>query len=175
MRIDSALFCNVIRILSLLLTFLLFGCQSASHDVRQIGREALTEAYIQLDSSNKTEAMRLFKEAEHYGLLADDTLTVAHARYNIALNLGYHADKEQTVSLLKAAVKDVPQSKGGILGELIARCRRFHLDILHRRPVYALRLVLAYRLCVGCNVGTAICAAHQLALGQGYGLVPRPV
>ena len=49
--------------------------------------------------------MRLFKEAEHYGLLADDTLTVAHARYNIALNLGYHADKEQTVSLLKAAVK----------------------------------------------------------------------
>ena len=105
MRIDSALFCNVIRILSLLLTFLLFGCQSASHDVRQIGREALTEAYIQLDSSNKTEAMRLFKEAEHYGLLADDTLTVAHARYNIALNLGYHADKEQTVSLLKAAVK----------------------------------------------------------------------
>lgn len=91
--------------LSLLLTFLLFGCRSASHDVRQIGREALTEAYIQLDSSNKTEAMRLFKEAEHYGLLADDTLTVAHARYNIALNLGYHADKEQTVSLLKAAVK----------------------------------------------------------------------
>ena len=51
--------------LFLLLTFLLFGCQSASYDARQIGRDALTEAYIQMDSSNKTEAMRLFKEAEH--------------------------------------------------------------------------------------------------------------
>ena len=105
MRIGYILFRDGISSLFLLLTFLLYGCQSASYDVGHIGRDALTEAYIQMDSSNKTEAMRLFKEAEHYGLLADDTLTVAHARYNIALNLGYHADKKQTVSFLKSAVK----------------------------------------------------------------------
>ena len=105
MRLGYILFRDGISSLFLLLAFLLYGCQSASYDVGHIGRDALTEAYIQMDSSNKTEAMRLFKEAEHYGLLADDTLTVAHARYNIAVNLGYHADKKQTVSLLKSAIK----------------------------------------------------------------------
>ena len=45
----------------------------------------------------------MFKEAEHYGLLADDTLTVAHARFNIAKCLGVYADEEEFISLLKAA------------------------------------------------------------------------
>ena len=49
--------------------------------------------------------MQLFKEAEHDGLLAKDNLTVAHARYNIARCLGYYADKEETVSLLKSAAE----------------------------------------------------------------------
>ena len=47
----------------------------------------------------------MFKEAERYGLMADDTLTVAHARFNIARCLGYYADKEAVVSLLKAAAE----------------------------------------------------------------------
>ena len=47
--------------------------------------------------------MRLFKEAEHYGLMADDTLTVAHARFNIARCLGEYADEEEFFSLLKAS------------------------------------------------------------------------
>ena len=47
----------------------------------------------------------MFKEAEHYGLMANQTLTVAHARYHIAQCLGYYADKEEVVSLLKAAAE----------------------------------------------------------------------
>ena len=49
--------------------------------------------------------MRLFKEAEHYGIMANQTLMVAHARYHIAQCLGYYADKEEVVSLLKAAAE----------------------------------------------------------------------
>ena len=89
------------------LIFLLFvtlaACHPMSRDTRQAARDALENARIQLDSGNKMDAMRLFKEAEYYGLLADDTLTVAHARFNIARCLGEYADEEELFSLLKAA------------------------------------------------------------------------
>ena len=48
----------------------------------------------------------MFKEAEHYGLMANHSLTVAHARYHIAQCLGYYADKNEVVSLLKSAAED---------------------------------------------------------------------
>ena len=73
--------------------------------MRLAARDALENASIQLDSGNKAVALQLFKDAEHYGLLAHDTLTVAHAKYHIARCLGYYADKEEVVSLLKAAAK----------------------------------------------------------------------
>ena len=89
------------------LIFLLFvtlaACHHMSRDTRQAARDALENARIQLDSGNKKDAMRLFKEAEHYGLLTDDTLTVAHARFNIAKCLGEYANEEELFSLLKAA------------------------------------------------------------------------
>ena len=88
-------------ILALLVSFLVTACYPKPRDVRQIGRDALENARIQLDSGNKAEALQLFKEAEHDGLLANDNLTVAHARYNIARCLGYYADKEETISLLR--------------------------------------------------------------------------
>ena len=84
---------------------MLLACHPTSRDARQTGHDALENARVQLDSGNKADAMRLFKEAERYGLLADDTLTVAHARLNIAQCLGYYADKEAVVSLLKAAAE----------------------------------------------------------------------
>ena len=84
---------------------MLAACHPTSRDVRQIAHDALENACIQLDSGNKVEAMQLFKEAEHYGLLANDTLTVARAQFNIACCLGVYADKEEIVSLLKAADK----------------------------------------------------------------------
>ena len=92
----------------LVLSFLvamLAACHPTSRDVKQVAQDALENARIQFDSGNKVEAMRLFKEAEHYGLLANQTLMVAHARYHIAQCLGYYADKEEVVSLLKAAAE----------------------------------------------------------------------
>ena len=92
----------------LILLFLfsaLTACHSPTRDVKQVASDALENARIQLDSGNKAEAMKLFKEAEHYGLLADDVLTVAHARFHIAQCLGYYADKKEVVSLLKAAAE----------------------------------------------------------------------
>ena len=84
---------------------MLAACHPTSRDVKQVAQDALENARIQFDSGNKVEAMRLFKEAEHYGLMANQTLTVAHARYHIAQCLGYYADKEEVVSLLKAAAE----------------------------------------------------------------------
>ena len=91
-------------VLSFLVT-MLAACHPTSRDVKQVAQDALENARIQFDSGNKVEAMRLFKEAEHYGLLANQTLMVAHARYHIAQCLGYYADKEEVVSLLKAAAE----------------------------------------------------------------------
>ena len=85
--------------------FMVAACHPKPHNVRQAGRDALESARIQLDSGNKAEALQLFKDAEHYSLLANDTLTVAYARYNIARCLGYYADKQETVSLLKSAAE----------------------------------------------------------------------
>ena len=90
-------------ILFVFIAIVFIGCHTTPRDARQVALDALENARIQLDSGNKAQALQLFKEAEHYGLLADDTLTVAHARFNIAANLGYYADKEEVVSLLKAA------------------------------------------------------------------------
>ena len=84
---------------------MLAACRPTSRDARQTAHDALENARIQLDSGNKADAMRLFKEAEHYGLSANDPLTVAHARLNIAQCLGYYADKEEVVSLLKSAAE----------------------------------------------------------------------
>ncbi|MBR3730498.1 MAG: hypothetical protein IKN08_06250, partial [Bacteroidales bacterium] len=84
---------------------MLAACHPTSRDARQTAHDALENARIQLDSGNKADAMRLFKEAERYGLSANDPLTVAHARLNIAQCLGYYADKEDVVSLLKSAAE----------------------------------------------------------------------
>ena len=85
--------------------FVVAACHPKPYNVRQAGRDALESARIQLDSGNKVEALQLFKEAEHYSLLANDTLTVAYARYNIARCLGYYADRKETVSLLRSAAE----------------------------------------------------------------------
>ena len=92
-------------ILFALIAIAFIGCHTTPRNARQVARDALENARIQLDSGNKAEALQFFKDAEHYGLLANDTLTVAHARFNIAANLGYYGDKEKVVSLLKAAAE----------------------------------------------------------------------
>ena len=103
MTIFAGMIRNAIKIAFLGLVLFLFACHYNPDDMRQAACDALETACIQRDSGNMMEAMRLFKEAEHYGLLADDTLTVAHARYQIACCLGLYADEEEVMSLLKAA------------------------------------------------------------------------
>ena len=88
----------------IILWLALAACQPMPRDVRQVGRDALENARIQLDSGNKSEALQLFKEAEHYGLMADDTLTVARARYQIGDMLYRKGEtKEEYMWRLKAA------------------------------------------------------------------------
>lgn len=94
---------NAVKIVFLGLGLFLCACHPMPRDMQQAARDALESAHIQKDSGNKMEAMRLFKEAEHFGILADDTLTVAHARFNIAKCLGVYADEKEFISLLKAA------------------------------------------------------------------------
>ena len=98
-------FCSMkqLWIIGFLMLLAFSACRSNPQEARQAARDALENARIQLDSGNKMEAMRLFKEAERYGLLADDTLTVAHARFNIAKCLGVFSDEKEFVSLLKSA------------------------------------------------------------------------
>ena len=91
------------RLILLFFFSALAACHSSTHDMKQTAFDALENARVQLDSGNKAEAMKLFKEAEHYGLMANHTLTVAHARYHIAQCLGYYADKKEVISLLKSA------------------------------------------------------------------------
>ncbi len=92
------------KIVFMLLWFALAACHPMPRDVRQAARDALENARIQLDSGNKTEALQLFKEAEHYGLMADDTLTVARARYQIGDILYRKGEtKEEYMWRLKAA------------------------------------------------------------------------
>ena len=86
------------------LAYALFGCHPTPRDVRQAGCDALENAHIQLDSGNKAEALQLFKDAEHYGLLANDTLTVARAHYQIGDILYRKGEtKEEYMWRLKAA------------------------------------------------------------------------
>ena len=67
-----------------ILTYTFIGCHLMSCDMKHAARDDSENARIQMDSSNKVEAMRLFMEEEDYGFLADGTLTVAHAQSNIA-------------------------------------------------------------------------------------------
>lgn len=92
-----------LRIIGFLMLLAFSSCGPSSQEARQAARDALEKGKVQQDSGNSSEAMRLFKEAEHFGLLADDTLTVAHARFNIAKCLGVFSDEKEFVSLLKAA------------------------------------------------------------------------
>ena len=97
------------------------ACRPNPQETRQTARDALENARIQLDSGNMEEALLLFKDAEHYGLLAHDTLTVAHARFKIAECLGYYADKEEVVSLFRAAAESFGNdyvNKAEVLKEL---------------------------------------------------------
>lgn len=64
---------------------------------------ALYSGFVQQHYNEKETAMRSFKEAEQYGLLAADSLTVAQAEYWMGKMLYDEYKSEEALSLLKKA------------------------------------------------------------------------
>lgn len=56
----------------------------SKNDYNKAAQASLYTGYAQKESNDKIAAMKSFKDAEHYGLLISDSLTIARAQYNIA-------------------------------------------------------------------------------------------
>ena len=85
---------------------------------------ALYSGFVQQHYNDKTTAMQSFKEAEHYGGLAGDSLTVARAEYKMG-KLLYKDDLEQeAILLLKRAEIGFKQqyAEKALTEDLIAIC-----------------------------------------------------
>ena len=92
----------------LLILFLLLAALTACKpDPRQLidqARQSLEEGYAYLESDDEAFAMEAFKNAEHYGLLAGDSLTTSRARYQIGDMLYRKGEtKDEYIGRLKAA------------------------------------------------------------------------
>jgi DNA-binding CsgD family transcriptional regulator len=62
---------------------------------------ALYSGFVQQHYNDKTSAMQSFKDAEHYGGLAGDSLTVAWAQYKMGNLLYYDGLVKESLTLLK--------------------------------------------------------------------------
>lgn len=62
---------------------------------------ALYSGYVQQHYNEKENAMRSFKAAEQYGLLANDSLTVARAEYRMGKNLLYDGMEQEALAILE--------------------------------------------------------------------------
>lgn len=64
---------------------------------------ALYSGYVQQHYNEKEVAMRSYKAAEQYGLLSDDSLTVARAEYRLGKLLLYEGRHQEVLKALKSA------------------------------------------------------------------------
>lgn len=64
---------------------------------------ALYSGYVQQHYNEKENAMRSFKAAEQYGLLANDSLTVARAEYRMGKMLYYNGMEGEAINILETA------------------------------------------------------------------------
>ena len=142
------------------LVTMLAACHPTSRDVKQVAQDALENARIQLDSGNKADAMRLFKEAERYGLSANDPLTVAHARLHIAQCLGYYADKEDVVSLLKSAAEGFGEDYADRADALRELGDFYQFHRAYDTAEMVLQQAWAYAEQSGCTVSSAFHAMY---------------
>lgn len=95
---------NAIKIAFLGLMLFLYACHPTPHDARQTAQDALENGYAYMDADDESAAMEAFKDAEHFGLLAGDSLTVSRARYEIGDMLYRKGEtKEEYIGRLKAA------------------------------------------------------------------------
>ena len=87
--------------MALFFGLLFFACQQ---NYRDKATKALEQGYALQDAENESAAMAAFKDAEHYGLLAGDSLTTSRARYEIGDMLYRKGEtKEEYIGRLKAA------------------------------------------------------------------------
>jgi DNA-binding CsgD family transcriptional regulator/cell division protein FtsL len=68
---------------------------------------ALYSGFVQQHYNDKTTAMQSFKEAEHYGELAGDSLAVARAEYRTGKLLYNEGRKQESLTLLKDSEKRI--------------------------------------------------------------------
>ena len=85
---------------------------------------ALYSGFVQQHYDEKENAMRSFKEAEQYGGLAIDSLTVARAQYKIGRLLFIDGMKEEATTLLQAADKGLGNrlAEKGLAENMLAVC-----------------------------------------------------
>ena len=72
-------------------------------DYAKAAHAALYSGFVQQHYDEKEAAMRSFKEAEQYGMMAGDSLTVARAEYWMGKHLIYGGMEQKALSLLKKA------------------------------------------------------------------------
>ncbi len=74
-----------------------------NEDYPKAAHAALYSGFVQQHYDEKEAAMRSFKEAEQYGMMAGDSLTVARAEYWMGKHLIYGGMEQEALSLLKKA------------------------------------------------------------------------
>ena len=85
---------------------------------------ALYSGFVQQHYNDKAAAMLSFKEAEHYGELAGDSLAVARAEYRMGRMLYYDGMNHEALVLLKASEIGLGdhQAEKAIVQNIIAAC-----------------------------------------------------
>lgn len=82
----------------------LAACKPGPKQQLDQARQSLDEGYAYLESDDEALALEAFKNAEHYGLLASDSLTTSRARYQIGDMLYRKGEtKDEYIGRLKAA------------------------------------------------------------------------
>ena len=67
-------------------------------DLEKAAQASLYCGYAQIETEDKTMAMKSFKEAEKYGVISGDSLTTARAQFNIAKLLFYESDYADAIT-----------------------------------------------------------------------------
>lgn len=75
-------------------------------DYKNAAKAYLFYGYAQKEENDKVSAMHSFKDAEHYGNIAGDSLTTARAQYNIAHILSDEMDFDESLAIAYNANKN---------------------------------------------------------------------
>lgn len=93
-------------------------------DYAKAAHAALYSGFVQQHYDEKKAAMRSFKEAEHYGELAGDSLTVARAEYKMGKMLFDDYMESEALNLFKSANKGLEQhfAECALVQNMMASC-----------------------------------------------------